>query len=82
MPQQVDFERLDSEAGDQLQRLHRSPDCSKGFLVAMPVHQYGPAFHRGQRQLKPSRCALTLDQLFEKLSALGECPGRAPGRPL
>ena len=72
MPQQVEFERLDGEAGDQLQRLHRGPDGSKRFLVAMPVQQCGPAFHRRQWQLEATRRALAFDELFEKLGALGE----------
>ena len=76
MPQQVEFERLDGEAGDQLQGLHRGPDGAESFLVAMPVQQRSPAVHWRQWQLEAARRALAFDEFFEKLGTLGERLGR------
>ena len=49
MPQQVEFEGLDREARDQLQRLDRGAEGAERLLMAMPVQQRGSAFQRRQR---------------------------------
>src|SRR5580692_3764516 len=62
-------EGFDLEARDQPQRLYRGADGAECLLVAMPVKQCRLAFHGGEWQLEAARLALTLDELFEKLSA-------------
>ena len=46
MPQQVEFEGLDRQVGDQLQRLDRGADSGEGLLVAMAVQQHRFVRHR------------------------------------
>ena len=65
MPQQLELHDLDSEIGDQPQRLFDWLERAKGLLVAVAVHQHLVA-DRAKRQLQPAGLRLAHQEFLEQ----------------